>query len=758
MKADREQKILLLTDHKCEELTSWVQEQKENVILSEEAGTDFQPDIFIVDSRSFSIHRKFIEQRRTAGTYGFVPVLLLAHKGDSLLDKVDLDSLIDEIIYLPSQEKELIPRIEFLLSARKRSLLAFEFSDFTKLSDSQELSSIEEILGLAIDLTQVGIYQVDENSSIIYVNAYACQMTGYSKEELLSMKIYELDPDFDEAGFLRNRKMIRKERSAVFQTRHKKKNGDIIPVEISVTYFEYNGEFLSFSLARDISEQIIWEKKLIESEEELRRIIEATEVGTWSWNLKENKLDINDRWAEMCGFSKEELMPANSETWKAIVHPDDLKNAIAAINDQLEGRSTSYRQEIRMKHKDGHWLWILASGKITLFDAEGTPLKFEGTHLDITDRVEARQLLEKSREMYKHLVEDINDVIYELDYEGKFVYISPTILNLTGISDSDYLGRLFEEVIFPDDRLLAKSVFESHINGHDVGPFEIRLEVKKGPAVWIRSSSRTVIEKGTIIGVRGTAYNISLQKETENLLIEARERAEESDRLKTAFLANISHEIRTPMNGIIGFAHLLSDANINDERKGLFLEQIQKSANRMLNLINDLVDISLIDSEEMILRNDRIMLKDFFEEIKQQHLQSLGLKNVAITFPGLSVYKDLVFYTDRPKLFTIVSNLVKNAIKFTIEGTIELGCHIEGKSLKFFVTDTGTGIDPEIEPFMFERFRKCERVPDSLNQGPGLGLSIAKEFVEQLGGSLSYRSIPGKGTTFYFTIPFSEAK
>lgn len=708
-------------------------------------------DMLIVTPQQLMENRDIISSLRSRQKNLFFPVLLVFFAGDPLIPDSE-KHLVDDLLYIPGEKSELPARVNALLDARRRSLFMKDFASVSIPVKTAMLSAQEELVSYAIDLAKVGVYQIDEQGYIRYVNQHASIMTGYSREELLSMKIYELDPAFSESNFHDHRKEIRKSGSDTFLTRHKSKNGTIIPVEVSVTYFKYRDVDMSLSIARDISERILWEEQLISREEQLRRIIVATGAGTWSWNIHEDLLEINERWAAIIGYSKEELTPCTFRTWERLVHPDDIPVAAKEVEKNLNGESDAYSVEIRMRHKNGNWVWISSTGKVTVKDQDGKPVKMEGTHLDITERVEAQKDLNESREMYRHLVEDINDVPYQIDNTGRFIYVSPAVQGLTGFPDSWYQGKFLSEAIFPDDREKAEAATLNFLNGGPGDPVEIRLLTNHGDPVWARASSKLIHENGIPTGIRGIVVDIHLQKITEMQLIRAREKAEESDRLKTAFLANLSHEIRTPMNGIIGFAHLLRNSDPGAQRRDLFLDHIQKSADRMLALIDDLVDISLIDSSEVNLYKEAVILPDLIDELTAKFSPAAKEKKLLLVPKiTLSSGKEALI-TDRAKLHTILSGLIKNAIKFTVEGEVSFGVTGQKNGFEFYVSDTGCGIDPEIEPYMFERFRKADRTPEGLNQGPGLGLSIARAFVVQLGGELNYHSLPGKGTRFTFSL------
>jgi signal transduction histidine kinase/CheY-like chemotaxis protein len=243
-------------------------------------------------------------------------------------------------------------------------------------------------------------------------------------------------------------------------------------------------------------------------------------------------------------------------------------------------------------------------------------------------------------------------------------------------------------------------------------------------------------------------------------LIAAKELAEQSDRLKSAFLANMSHEIRTPMNGILGFAELLKEPDLSGEQQQEYIKIIEKSGARMLNIINDIVDISKIEAG---LMNVDIMESNINEQIEYIYTffkPELEAKGMKLLFSNSLPTKDAILKTDREKLFAILTNLVKNAIKYSKEGTIEIGYNYTSSlpklnELRFYVKDTGIGIPKDRQEAIFERFIQADIVDRMALQGAGLGLSISKAYVEMLGGKIWVESEEGIGSTFYFTLPYN---
>ena len=376
--------------------------------------------------------------------------------------------------------------------------------------------------------------------------------------------------------------------------------------------------------------------------------------------------------------------------------------------------------------------------------------------------------LKQKEEQYRTLVEGMNEGLMLCDNDDTIIFINQQTCDITGFLPEELIGKPCHTTLFDSDNgkvILHKNKLRQQ---GIKDTYEIELTRKNSDKIWIRCSGSPVYDDtGNVSGSVGVFENIDDQKKAENernkltqLLIKAKEKAEESDRLKSAFLANISHEIRTPMNGILGFAELLKIPELAPEVQGHYIEVIEQSGNRMLNIINDIVDISKIEAGQMNLHLEETNVNQLLRDLYVFFTPESNSKRLKLSVVAQLPDENSIIQTDHTKLAQILTNLIKNALKFTKEGSIEFGYSVEARHassmLTFFVRDTGAGIPKDQTDMIFERFRQGSVLLTRAYEGAGLGLSISKAFVEMLGGQIWVESEPGKGSVFFFELPFNK--
>ena len=287
---------------------------------------------------------------------------------------------------------------------------------------------------------------------------------------------------------------------------------------------------------------------------------------------------------------------------------------------------------------------------------------------------------------------------------------------------------------------------------------ELLTEAKNEITLINQSLEAKVVERTKLLDERNTNLlaEINIREKVEKELLIAKEKSEESDRLKSAFLANMSHEIRTPMNGILGFTDLLKKPKLSGEEQEKYIGVIESSGQRLLNTVNDLIDISKIEAGLMKVSVSEVNLNKLLEQLFTFFNVETQLNGLQLILSTAPLGEDIVILSDQDKLYSILTNLIKNAIKYTQSGSIDFGFERKGQDLQFSVKDTGDGISNERLGVIFERFIRGED-NKAFSEGSGLGLSISKAYVEMLGGKIWVESEKGVGSQFYFTIPYKTA-
>lgn len=365
--------------------------------------------------------------------------------------------------------------------------------------------------------------------------------------------------------------------------------------------------------------------------------------------------------------------------------------------------------------------------------------------------------LQESEARLRMILDEMPILMDALDENNHVIMWNRESERVTGYKAEEIVGNEnVLELLYPDAEYRETMYSQLTEGNRNFRNRENRITCKDGTEKilsWSNISDRFPIPGWHAWGV---AVDITELKQTEAELIKAKEKAEESDRLKTAFLAGISHEIRTPMNGIMGFANLLQDSDLSSDEKKEYIHIIEKSGKRMLNIINDLIDISKIEAGQINLffkeTNINKLLEDLFAFFKLE-VEEKGLSFRYET--GLSDNASMVL-VDKERIAQVISNLLTNAIKFTDKGEIVFGYELKGDELEFFVRDTGIGIESEMQPVVFERFRQIDNTYARKYEGSGLGLSISKAFVEKHGGRMWLDSTEGEGSSFYFTLKYQK--
>ncbi len=405
------------------------------------------------------------------------------------------------------------------------------------------------------------------------------------------------------------------------------------------------------------------------------------------------------------------------------------------------GIQIKYEECIHFHGKEMWWETALNP----VHDASGHIYRIIGTTTEVTERRQQEIALKQSEERFRAMFEQHSAIQLIVDPE------TGTIINANKAA-ADYYGWSVEELctmlLHQINPLTHEELLGEMQTGISTGinQFSFQHRKKDGTLRDVEVFSNPIIIDG-----KKLFYSI-IHDVTDRILA-----AEESDRLKSAFLANISHEIRTPMNGIMGFSELLKEPQLSGEEQTEYLGLIQQSGERMLALINDLMDISKIDAKEVKLVESETSVNLLVRDLLAFSRLEADKKGLRLSCTTGLPDNESIITTDSGKLTKILTNLIQNAMKFTSKGGIDIGYSRKDEMLEFYVIDSGIGIPEDNKGKIFERFHQADNSLTRAHEGSGLGLSISKAFVEMLGGTIHVESVEGAGSTFSFTIPYNPA-
>jgi len=462
-------------------------------------------------------------------------------------------------------------------------------------------------------------------------------------------------------------------------------------------------------------------------------------------------VEANDKALETYGFSRDEFIGLHLESIRA---PETLN----LINEQLriveENGSATF--ETIHKKRDGSTFPVEVSSRVVKIEGS---IYYQTIGRDITDRKHAEETLKESEEKFRKLFEESPFSMVMTGKDYVIMRANLSFCNMIGYQEEELKSLTFKDFTHPayiekDElsllRLVAREIPVYHTE---------KKYIRKDGSEILGSTTVSIIrnKNDEVQFFLAMVEDITARKKGERDLILAKEKAEESDRLKTAFLHNVSHEIRTPMNAIIGFSSLINEPDITEAERTHYGEIIFQSSNQLLSVINDIVDIANIESGQVKLNLKVMNLNSSLKSLNEQFMLKGNQQNITLCLTTGLNDDESDIKTDVTKIIQILSNLLNNAFKFTREGKIEFGYVLQGGFIEFTVSDTGIGISPEHIEKIFDRFYQVDAAGSRRFGGTGLGLSICKAYAELMGGRIGVESEPGKGTNFTFSIPFIPA-
>ena len=613
----------------------------------------------------------------------------------------------------------------------------------------------EERNRLLSSVTMEGIL-IHKNGIAIDLNHSLAKILGYEYNELLQKNFLEIVHVDDRQAVREN---IVKEYAGPYEVRAIRKNGELFNIEIESKNFQYHNEQWRVSAIRDITVRK-------QAEELQRTMAEMLDIAPSSITVHDTAgrfLFANQRTFELHGCSASEFMAMN-------LHALDVPESEALLSERFRRISESgfASFEVAHYHKDGHTFPLEVNARTVEWRGRPAVLSIA---TDITERKraeaeikKAKDKAEESEERFRNYIQNSPTAVFLSDKMGKYTFVNNSACNLLGYTMTELLQLSIPDLLKPDKVDDEIVTFLELKQKGEIRNVEKKLIRKDSREIDVILDGKKLSENEYIAFVK----DITERKQAEEEIKKAKEKAEESDRLKSAFLANMSHEIRTPMNGILGFAELLKAPNLSGDEQKEYIRIIEKSGARMLNTINEIVDISKIEAGLVEIDIRDVSINELMHFAFQFFKSEVEAKGIMLSIQGSLKAQEVIIKTDKEKLHAILFNLIKNAVKYTRAGSVEFGFSFttniapskypEHGALEFFVKDTGIGIPIDRQKAIFERFIQAD-VPDkNAYQGAGLGLSISKAYVEMLGGRIWVESEVGKGSTFYFTIPYNPAK
>ena len=502
---------------------------------------------------------------------------------------------------------------------------------------------------------------------------------------------------------------------------------------------------------------------LKEAEQRLEDIIAGAQVGTWQFDVCGGFSRINDRWAEMLGYRRADFEPLRRDALRRLVHPEDsarLESGDAAL---IRGESTQFETEMRMRHADGQWVWVLSRGRVTARDTSGEALEISGVHLDITERKKLEATLTAERDYLALLMETSIAGILAHDAQGRIIFANSEAERILGLrrseGDDGYdtpLWRItgLDRSPYPNDERPIHKVVNS---GGPVRDLRLAIEWPDGGRRFLSVNAAPIDSPAMRASVVSSITDITAQVEGEEALRKSAARAEAASEAKSHFLANISHEIRTPLNGVLGMAEVLEDA-LSEESQKRMIRSIRASGEVLLATLNDVLDMSKIEAGKLAMERIAFTPADLASQVTALHglgAQEEGLELVVTASEGAKSPRQ----GDPHRILQILNNLVSNAIKFTERGSVRVTIGgAPAEPLRIEVRDTGIGMTPEQANRVFEAFEQADGSVSRRFGGTGLGMSIVRRLVSIMGGRISVESAPGEGTAILIELPLPEAE
>lgn len=480
-------------------------------------------------------------------------------------------------------------------------------------------------------------------------------------------------------------------------------------------------------------------------------VLEGTRIGIWDWNIQTGETYFNERWAEIVGYRLDELKPISIETWMKLAHPDDLEESNRLLELHFKGESEYYDFETRMRHKDGHWVWVHDRGKVFEWDESGAPLRMCGSHMEITRQKEKEQQLSAANHKLKTILNILDVGISVTDEQGQIIDCNKASEKLLGITKEEHLSRSYSgkewKIIRKDHTTMPPEEYASTqaLNtGKAVNGVEMGIVKEDDEITWLSVNAQPIELPG---------YGVMIAYIDITRIINYQKELEAAHNTKNKLFSVMGHDLRNPFSSISGFLEL-ADMDLKEKKYDQMEETLNmiKQANQEgTDLLGSLYNWSRFESGTKSYRPEATTLNHILDQALSTLRSASEKKKISILLPKDS---DISLRTDVFMMSTVFRNLLSNAIKFShTGGKVEISYHEEGNSVRVDVQDSGVGISEEEVPGLFDPQNLRSKDGTNGEKGTGLGLSLCKEYITLCGGQIKVESNKGQGSCFSFSLP-----